>query len=127
MKNAITSAASFSLDHAKVISKTALFLMEAVQKVEEELAISPGSSVHSTPSAAGDIEAMWKTIVSSQITTEIEGRGSHATMADPREKGLEKIEEGWLSKFLQRGHIIDHNEDQTAADDVTGLDEEDVL
>ena len=45
---------------------------------------------------------MWQSISSSGVTTEIEGRQTHLMMNDPRERGLERIEQGWITDFLHR-------------------------
>ena len=55
MKNAMSSAPTFSFDHVKVISRTALFLMEAAHKAGTELSSTLSQRAHTTPSAENDV------------------------------------------------------------------------
>ena len=48
---------------------------------------------------------MWQSMVSSGIATESQGRQTHSVMNDPREKGFERIEQGWITDFLCRTSI----------------------
>lgn len=102
VKNAMKSVPTFSFEHLIVISRTALFLMEAAHKAGTEFASNPVQTAHSTPSAEGDVKAMYDAIVSSKAAIEVKGRNSHSAMTDPLEKGFAKLHQGWLQNYLQR-------------------------
>ncbi len=55
MKNAMSSARTFSFDHVKVISRTALFLMEAAHEAGPELSSTLSQRAHTTPSAENNV------------------------------------------------------------------------
>ena len=107
MKNAMSSAPTFSFDHVKVISRTALFLMEAAHKAGTELSSTLSQRAHTTPSAENDVFFMSAAINASGVAAQVEGRKGKVTKPDPREKGLEKLEQGWLKAYLTRSCDID--------------------
>ena len=91
-----------SSNHAKILSQTVLFLRDSLEKMNAETSSAFNSSIHSTPSADEDIMTMSKVILESGMCGVEEGRKLFAPTVDPREKGLEKIENGWLSKFIRK-------------------------
>ena len=106
MKNAMSSAPTLSFDHVKVISKTALFLMEAGHKAGTDLSSTLSLRAHTTPSAENYV-FMSATINASGLAALAEGRKGKVTKPDPRKKGLEKLEQGWLKAYLTRSCDID--------------------
>ncbi len=46
-------------------------------------------------------------INASGVAAQVEGRKGKVTKPDPREKGLEKLEQGWLKAYLTRSCDID--------------------
>ena len=105
-QNAMSAASSYSFDHVRVISRTALFLSQAAHTAEEQLGSVHEQTSHTTRSADTDIKAMWEAITNNQLHLEMPGRQTHTLMIDAREKGLEKIEAGWLVNFLKRTDAV---------------------
>eukprot|EP00118_Oscarella_pearsei_P007219 m.34580 g.34580 ORF g.34580 m.34580 type:complete len:126 (+) comp31999_c0_seq3:1906-2283(+) len=108
LKNALGKSGNFSLNHCKILSKCALFLMEATEKLDSEITPSWKGSAHSAPSADNDILTMWKVITEGDAMNMTRGRKTVSEVNDPRTKGFEKIEQGWLIDYLQKGSAVEN-------------------
>ena len=101
----MSPCSTLSLNHAKILSKTALFLNEAATKIKSETSAPFTSSTHVATTASDDVETMWEVIRQNRVEAFKGRRQCHTRMLDPRVKGLEKIEDGWLRSYILKGDV----------------------
>ena len=75
--------------------------------------------LHRSPlhTASNDVEAMWEVIHQNRVEAFEGGRQCHTKMLDPRVKGLEKIENGWLRSYILKGDVEIARDELRCCDD----------
>ena len=103
IKTAVRNAgANLIKEHVRRVSEVAFLLAKASASVDQVFNTEK-SSTHTIRSADEDICQMVEAICKSELFCEKANRGfSKFSFADPRRRGLQKIEAGWLSKFVAK-------------------------
>ena len=84
------------------VSLCALFLLEAC-KLSDSMLGATRCTHHTTTSAKGDIEKLVTHLCNYSMVKEQPNRKEKIDFDDPISKGMKKISQGWLSKFLSLG------------------------
>ena len=88
--------------HMERVSLCALFLLEAC-KLTDSMFGATRSTHYTTTSAKGDIEKLVTHLRDYLMVMEQPNRKEKIEFDDPILKGMKKISQGWLSKFLSLG------------------------
>ena len=104
--------------HMERVSLCALFLLEAC-KLTDSIFGTTRSTHHTTTSAKGDIEKLVAHLCDYLMVMEQPNRKEKIEFDDPVLKGMKKISQGWLSKFLSLGFT---DESESSGETVTGYE-----
>ena len=84
------------------VSLCALFLLEAC-KLSDSMLGATRSTRHTATSAKSDIDKLVTRLCDYSMIKEQPNRRDNIDFEDPISKGMKKISQGWLSKFLSQG------------------------
>ncbi len=107
------------------VSLCALFLLEAC-KLSDAMLGATRSTHHTATSAKGDIEKLITRLCDYSMIKEQPNRKDNINFDDPISKGMKKISQGWLSKFLSPDFVDESSSANTSgvlvADEIDELD-----
>ena len=106
------------------VSLSALFLLEAC-KLSDAMLGATRSTHHTTTSAKSDIEKLVTRLCDYSMIKEQPNRRDKINFDDPISKGMKKISQGWLSKFLSPNFAEESSSDDSSGETFT--DEADEL